>query len=126
MWFSGNEEVVYNASTPESVAPTGLSGKQALLVLPQTFTDPGSADISMVPNIEITYTTWTYTNDSGPYTTHTTVACAPLYTVLESVGNKMDMNKKIVFNVTINLNSNLIIWAPDQNEWTGNDFNISI
>ena len=126
VWFSGDKEVVYNASTPESVTPTGLSGKQALLVLPQTFTDPGSADISMVPNIEITYTTWTYTNNSGSYTTHTTVARAPLYTVLESVGNKMDMNKKIVFNVTINLNSNLIIWAPDQNEWTGNDFNISI
>ena len=126
VWFSGEEEVVYNASTPESVAPTGLSGKQALLVLPQTFTDPGSADISNVPNIEITYTTRTYTNDSGSYTTHKTVACVPLYTVLESVDNKMDMNKKIVFNVTINLNSNLIIWAPDQNDWIGNDFNISI
>ena len=126
IWFSGNEEVDYNPSVPESIAPTGLSGNQNILVLPQTFADPGAADISTVPNIEITFTTWTYSDNSNHYTTHTTTARAPLYAVLQSVGNKMDMNKKIVFNITINLNSNLIIWAPDQNDWTGDDFNISI
>ena len=126
IWFSGKEEVDYNPSVPESIAPTGLSGNQNILVLPQTFADPGAADISTVPNIEITFTTWTYSDNSNHYTTHTTTARAPLYAVLQSVGNKMDMNKKIVFNITINLNSNLIIWAPDQNDWTGDDFNISI
>jgi hypothetical protein len=95
-------------------------------MLPQTFEDPGSADVSTVPNIEITYETWTYTDDSGNYEKYETRAIASLYSILASVGNKLDMNKKITFNITINLNSNLIIWAPDQNDWTDDDFNISI
>ena len=79
-----------------------------------------------VPHIEVTYVTYEYTDDLGNYTSHTTTARASLYDVLKSVGNRIDMNKKFAFNITINLDSNLIIWAPDQNDWTGNDFNISI
>ena len=126
-WFSGNKEVTYNPSGPANIAATSLAGSRTnVLMLPQTFEDPGSADVSTVPNIEITYETWTYTDDSGNYEKYETRAIASLYSILASVGNKLDMNKKITFNITINLNSNLIIWAPDQNDWTDDDFNISI
>lgn len=131
IWFSGNEEVVYGM-TSESIPANYLGGNSNVLVLPQTFADLGDVDLSAephastVPYIEIQYVTWTYSNNDGSYTTHTTTARAPLYEVLKGVGNRMDMNKKFTFNITINLDSNLIIWAPDQNEWTGNDFNISI
>lgn len=124
-WFSGNEEIVYS-STAESLTANGLSGRENILLLPQAFLDPGAADVSTVPHIEVTYVTYEYTDDLGNYTSHTTTARASLYDVLKSVGNRIDMNKKFAFNITINLDSNLIIWAPDQNDWTGNDFNISI
>jgi hypothetical protein len=124
-WFSGNEEIVYS-STAESLAANGLSGRENILLLPQAFANPGTADVMTVPHIEVTYVTYEYTNNSGSYTSHTTTARASLYDILKSVGNRIDMNKKFTFNITINLDSNLIIWAPDQNDWTGNDFNISI
>jgi len=124
-WFSGNKEIVYS-STAESLTANGLSGRENILLLPQAFLDPGAADVSTVPHIEVTYVTYEYTDDLGNSTSHTTTARASLYDVLKSVGNRIDMNKKFTFNITINLDSNLIIWAPDQNDWTGNDFNISI
>lgn len=124
-WYSGNEEIVYGP-TSESLSATGLSGRPGILMLPQTFADPGAADVTTVPNIEVTYVTWEYTNNAGGHTSYTTTARASLYDVLQGVGNRMDMNKKFTFNITINLDSNLIIWAPDQNDWIGNDFNISI
>ena len=124
-WFSGNEEIVYS-STSESLAANGLSGRENILLLPQAFANPGTANVMTVPHIEVTYVTYEYTNNSGSYKSHTTTARASLYDVLKSVGNRIDMNKKFTFNITINLDSNLIIWAPDQNDWTGNDFNISI
>ena len=124
-WFSGNEEIVYS-STAESLTANGLSGRENILLLPQAFANPGTANVENVPHIEVTYVTYKYTDNSGNYTSHTTTARASLYDVLKSVGNRIDMNKKFTFNITINLDSNLIIWAPDQNDWTGNDFNISI
>lgn len=124
-WFSGNEEIVYS-STSESLAANGLSGRENILLLPQAFANPGTANVMTVPHIEVKYVTYEYTNNSGSYKSHTTTARASLYDVLKSVGNRIDMNKKFTFNITINLDSNLIIWAPDQNDWTGNDFNISI
>lgn len=125
-WFSGYREVVYNSSGSESIPATNLGGKASILVLPQTFTNPDDANLEDEPNIEITYETWEYTNNSGAYSFYETTARASLYSILASVGNRLDMNKKITFNITINLNSNLIIWAPDQNDWTDDDFNISI
>lgn len=125
-WFSEFEEVVYNSSGSEPIPANNLGGKTSILVLPQTFTNPDDADLEYEPNIEITYVTWEYTNDSGAYKSYETTARASLYSILASVGNRLDMNKKITFNITINLNSNLIIWAPDQNDWTDDDFNISI
>ena len=124
-WFSGKEEIVYS-STAESLTANGLSGRENILLLPQAFANPGTANVENVPHIEVTYVTYKYTDNSGNYTSHTTTARASLYDVLKSVGNRIDMNKKFTFNITINLDSNLIIWAPDQNDWTGNDFNISI
>ena len=126
IWYSGSREVVYNSSGSESIPANNLGGKASILVLPQTFTNPDDAYLEHEPNIEITYETREYTNDSGAYSSYVTTARASLYSILASVGNKLDMNKKITFNITINLNSNLIIWAPDQNDWTDDDFNISI
>ena len=126
IWFSGSEEVVYKSSGSEPIPANNLGGKTSVLVLPQTFTNPDDAYLEHEPNIEITYETWEYTNNSGAYSSYVTTARASLYSILASVGNKLDMNKKITFNITINLNSNLIIWAPDQNDWTDDDFNISI
>lgn len=128
IWFSESEgvEVVYNSSESERIPANNLGGKASILVLPQTFTNPDDAYLEYEPNIEITYETWEYTNNSGAYNYYETTARASLYSILASVGNRLDMNKKITFNITINLNSNLIIWAPDQNDWTDDDFNISI
>lgn len=125
-WFSGDREVVYNSSESEPIQANNLGGKASILVLPQTFTNPDDAYLEYEPNIEITYETWEYTNDTGAHSSYETTARASLYSILASVGNRLDMNKKITFNITINLNSNLIIWAPDQNDWTDDDFNISI
>ena len=125
-WFSGPEEEIVYSSIAESLAANGLSGRENILLLPQAFANPGTANVEDVPHIEVTYVTYKYTDNKGNYTKHTTTARASLYDVLKSVGNRIDMNKKFTFNITINLDSNLIIWAPDQNDWTGNDFNISI
>lgn len=125
-WFSGSEEVVYNSSGSEPIPANNLGGKTSILVLPQTFTNPDDAYLEYEPHIEIIYETLEYTNDTGAHSSYKTTARASLYSILASVGNRLDMNKKITFNITINLNSNLIIWAPDQDDWTDDDFNISI
>ena len=124
-WFTGDEEIRYSASEHEAVAANGLSGRDYLLVLPQTFTSPGSKSDSEVPNITIQYVKRTYSNSSD-YSDETVTKSVSLYSVLGGHANRFDINKKITFRVTINIDSNLITWAPDYDEWTGSDYEMSI
>ena len=124
-WFTGFKEIRYSASEHEAVAANGLSGRDYLLVLPQTFSSPGSKKDFEVPNITIQYVKRTYSNSSD-FSDETVTKSVSLYSVLGEHANRFDINKKITFRVTINIDSNLITWAPDYDEWTGSDYEMSI
>lgn len=124
-WYSGNEEIRYSATDGESIAATGLGGRSYLYVLPQEFEALGSKADNEVPHIQISYIKRTYSSASN-YSDETITTEVALYDVLSTMGNEFQINKKITFNVTINLDTKLITWAPDYDEWTGGDYDISI
>lgn len=126
-WYSGSgdEEIRYSATDGESIAAKGLGGRSYLYVLPQEFEALGSKADNEVPHIQISYIKRTYSSASN-YSDETITTEVALYDVLSTMGNEFQINKKITFNVTINLDTKLITWAPDYDEWTGGDYDISI
>lgn len=99
-------EVVYSTTGGTQV------GSETLLILPQTFTNPGdSPDWSLTPHLRIDYKV-----DSESKT-----ACVSLYELFSA---EVSMNKSITIRVTFNNEGNLITWAPDQEDWTESEFSI--
>lgn len=127
-WYSGSgdKEILYSATDGESIEANGLGGRGYLYVLPQEFEALGSKAIDEVPHIEISYIKSTYSSSTGAFSPETITTKVALYDVLSTMGNEFQINKKITFNVTINLDTKLITWAPDYDEWTGGDYDISI
>ena len=101
-------EVVYNAGSKVD------SG--AIMLLPQTFTDPGETpDWTKTPHLEIAYKV-----GSEPKT-----ARVSLYELF-APSHELGMNKQITIKVTFSNEGNLIMWAPDQEDWEGSEFSIVI
>lgn len=125
-WYSGSgdEEIRYSTTEGESIPATGLGGREYLYVLPQEFDPLGSKTDTEVPHITIEYTKRTYSASS--FSDENITSSVALYDVLAPMGNEFQINKRITFNVTINLDTKLITWAPDYDEWTGDDYDISI
>ena len=119
-----NNEIRYS-TTDKPIAANGLGGRSYLYVLPQEFEALGSKADNEVPHIQISYTKRTYSSASN-YSDETITTEVALYDVLSTMGNEFQINKKITFNVTINLDTKLITWAPDYDEWTEGDYDISI
>lgn len=126
-WYSGYEKIQirYSTTEGESIPANGLGGRDYLYVLPQEFDPLGSKTDTEVPHITIEYTKRTYSGASS-FSDENITSSVALYDVLAPMGNEFQINKRITFNVTINLDTKLITWAPDYDEWTGDDYDISI
>lgn len=94
----------YVLSNPAELKPTGAEGENVEasatepMILPQTLIEEGQA-------LYIKYKITTYYNEGGEVTENNVTATVPFYGSLKKEGstydNKFEMNKKIVFTVTI-------------------------
>ena len=105
-------EVVYNDGTGNNTKV----GSGVIMLLPQTFSDPGETpDWAKTPHLEIAYKV-----GSEPKT-----ARVSLYDLF-APSHELGMNKQITIKVTFSNEGNLILWAPDQEDWEGSEFSIVI
>lgn len=118
-WYSNNGDginIPFSTSTPTDIQANGLPNNE-LYLLPQLYPADGG------PSLEITYTKRTY---SGPDTYLETpiTASVSFYDLFASTGNRLVINRNLTFNIVFNIDSNLITWAPDQQNWDSGDFKI--
>lgn len=118
-WYSNasGTTIPYSESTPLAIPANGLSPYSELYLLPQLYPADGG------PSLEITYTKRTY---SGPdtYVETQITASVSFYDLFASTGHRLVINRNLTFNIVFNIDSNLITWAPDQQDWDGSDFKI--
>ena len=119
-WYNGSKTVLYSTSSMTPV--TG--GLSHIMLLPQTFANPGEADPSTVPHLKLVYTQRSYT--SGTYSDVQKTAYVSLYDLFQSSANKININRQIKVRITFNLQADLITWAPDQEDWIDSEFSVII
>ena len=114
-WYSNASGITipYSESTPLAIPANGLSHYSELYLLPQLYPADGG------PILEITYTKRTNGKMGSPIT-----ASVSFYDLFTSTGNRLVINRNLTFNIVFNIDSNLITWAPDQQDWDGSDFKI--
>lgn len=119
-WYKNDEGTKISYST---TSMTSIDAK-ALMILPQTFANPGKADPSTVPHLKLVYTQRSYNASSYSDTEKTTYVS--LYDLFQSSENKINLNRQIKVRITFNRQANLITWAPDQDDWSDSEFNVII
>ena len=118
-WYNGaGKEIIYSTTSM-----TSIDGK-ALMILPQTFENPGEADPRTVPHLKLVYTQRSYNASSYSDTEKTTYVS--LYDLFQSSANKINLNRQIKVRITFNRQANLITWAPDQDDWSDSEFSVII
>ena len=118
-WYQGaGKEIIYSTTSM-----TSIDGK-ALMILPQTFENPGEADPRNVPHLKLVYTQRSYNASSYSDTKKTTYVS--LYDLFQSSANKINLNRQIKVRITFNRQANLITWAPDQDDWSDSEFSVII
>ena len=118
-WYSNASGITipYSESTPLAIPANGLSPYSELYLLPQHYPADGG------PSLEIKYTKRTY-DKKGSSTDSQVTATVSFYDLFASTGNRLVINRNLTFNIVFNIDSNLITWAPDQQDWDGSDFKI--
>ena len=119
-WYKNDEGTKISYST---TSMTSIDAK-ALMILPQTFANPGKADPSTVPHLKLVYTQRSYNASSYSDTEKTTYVS--LYDLFQSSENKINLNRQIKVRITFNRQANLITWAPDQDDWSDSEFSVII
>lgn len=118
-WYKGEgKEIIYSTTSMTPIAGN------ALMILPQTFANPGEADPSTVPHLKLVYTQRSYT--SGTYSDVQKTAYVSLYDLFQSSANIININRQIKVRITFNLQADLITWAPDQEDWNDSEFSVII
>ena len=117
-WYSNKDGITipYSTSDPLPVQAKGLSPYSELYLLPQSYLPDGG------PSLEITYTKRTY-GENGSTDSQIT-ASVSFYDLFASTYHRLVINRNLTFNIVFNIDSNLITWAPDQQDWDGSDFKI--
>lgn len=119
-WYSNNGDginIPYSESTSLPIQANGLSPYSELYLLPQLYPAKGG------PSLEIKYTKRTYTGNNQ-YDYSEVTASVSFYDLFASTGHRLVINRNLTFNIVFNIDSNLITWAPDQQDWGSGDFKI--
>ena len=119
-WYNSDGDgttIPYSESTPLAIPANGLSPFSELYLLPQLYPADGG------PSLEITYTKRTY-GKNGSATNTQVKASVSFYDLFASTGHRLVINRNLIFNIVFNIDSNLITWAPDQQDWGSGDFKI--
>ena len=118
-WYSNNGDginIPFSTSTPTDIQSNGLPNNE-LYLLPQLYPADGG------PSLEIKYTKRTYTGNNQ-YDNSEVTASVSFHDLFASTGHRLVINRNLKFNIVFNIDSNLITWAPDQQDWDGSDFKI--
>ena len=118
-WYSNTSGTIipYSELTPLAIPANGLSSYSELYLLPQLYPADGG------PSLEIKYTKRTY-GKKGSSTDSQVTATVSFYDLFASTGHRLVINRNLTFNIVFNIDSNLITWAPDQQDWGSGDFKI--
>ncbi|MDD7009726.1 MAG: hypothetical protein SPH70_08540 [Candidatus Cryptobacteroides sp.] len=118
-WYSNasGTTIPYSESTSLPIQANGLSPYSELYLLPQLYPAKGG------PSLEIKYTKRTYTGNNQ-YDYSEVTASVSFYDLFASTGHRLVINRNLTFNIVFNIDSNLITWAPDQQDWGSGDFKI--
>lgn len=119
-WYSNDGDgipIPYSKSNSVAIPGSGLSPYSELYLLPQLYPADGG------PSLEIKYTKRTYTGDNQ-YDNSEVTASVSFYDLFASTGHRLVINRNLTFNIVFNIDSNLITWAPDQQDWGSGDFKI--
>ena len=127
-WYSSDIDpgsegttIPYSTLDPTDISANGLSPYSELYLLPQLYPADGG------PSLEIKYIKRTYTsNGNGKKKDNDSevTASVSFYDLFASTGHRLVINRNLTFNIVFNIDSNLITWAPDQQDWDGSDFKI--
>ena len=119
-WYKNDAgtKIIYSTTSMTSI------DRKALMILPQTFANPGEVDPSTVPHLKLVYTQRSYNASSYSDTEKTTYVS--LYDLFQSSANKINLNRQIKVRITFNRQANLITWAPDQDDWSDSEFSVII
>jgi hypothetical protein len=102
-----------------------------LLVLPQPLTERSAAATLDKPYIHLEYQVLTYT-DATNYATENVTEDVDLYIIhggtagAATTGIEIAQNKKITYNIQINLENRQIYWAPSVENWEAQSFTYTI
>lgn len=108
-------EIKYS-TTSNTTVKSNTSVGNTIMLLPQTFSDPGETpDWAKTPHLEIAYKVGSESK----------TAQVTLYELF-APSHELGMNKQITIKVTFSNEGNLIMWAPDQEDWEGSEFSIVI
>lgn len=131
-WFDQTNGVAFDDNTTYNLKyNTGISGNnEYLLVLPQTFGDPALSTTTVKTALNIEYQILTYT-DATNYSTQNVSKTVYLYNMHcdthdSDAHSYIDMNKKITYNIKIDLYKNRIYWAPSVVDWEEENYTASI
>ncbi|MGN1225983.1 MAG: hypothetical protein ACI4TL_01965 [Candidatus Cryptobacteroides sp.] len=124
-WYNSAEGTKVKYSTGELTSVGSELAYPYIMLLPQIFTDPGSAEPSTVEYLRLAYTIRTYSSESS-YSEQQKTAYVSLYDVFSSSSNRINLNRQIKVRITFNLQADLITWAPDQEEWSDSEFSLII
>ena len=124
--FSGNTkfELTYNNNHD-------ANANAYLLVLPQPLTERSAAATLDKPYLHLEYQVLTYT-DADHYATENVTEDVDLYIIhggkagAATTGIEIAQNKKITYNIQINLENRQIYWAPSVVDWEGQSFTYTI
>ena len=119
-WYSNDGDgipIPYSKSNSVAIPGSGLSPYSELYLLPQLYPADGG------PSLEIKYTKRTYTGDNQ-YDNSEVTASVSFYDLFASTGHRLVINRNLTFNIVFNIDSNLITWAPDQQDWGSGEFKI--
>ena len=124
-WYSNDTGTPIPYSKTELTSIASQLANPYIMLLPQTFADPGKAESSTVPHLELVYTIRTYSSATSS-TDRQEIAYVSLYDMFQSSSNKINLNRQIKVRITFNLQANLITWAPDQEDWNDSEFSVII
>lgn len=124
-WYSNDTGTPIPYSKTELTSIASQLANPYIMLLPQTFADPGEAESSTVPHLELVYTIRTYSSATSS-TDRQEIAYVSLYDMFQSSSNKINLNRQIKVRITFNLQANLITWAPDQEDWNDSEFSVII
>ena len=124
-WYRNDTGTPIPYSKTELTSIASQLANPYIMLLPQTFADPGEAESSTVPHLELVYTIRTYSSATSS-TDRQEIAYVSLYDMFQSSSNKINLNRQIKVRITFNLQANLITWAPDQEDWNDSEFSVII